>query len=658
MWLAWRLAALGAIAGVIVAIGLWITYLVMTPRQFDMDAIANANRIPGMTYLDAYGELLATRGAYHGDPVTLEELPPYLVNAFLATEDRRFYRHYGVDPRGIARALFVNWRAGRLVQGGSTITQQLAKNLFLNGDRTANRKFREVLYAVWLERHLTKDEILALYLNRIYMGAGTYGVGAAAEFYFDKKAGEVTLAEAAMLAGLPKAPTKYSPKSNLESAQTRAADVLKNLVEARYLKKDEIAEALENPAQLDLADRAQLHALQYFFDYVHELLPTLIDQVDEDLVITTTLDTRLQHKAEGAMAGVFKENGDAALLKVGQGALIAYGPDGAVRAMVGGRSYTDSQFNRSVQAMRQPGSAFKPFVYVAALEKGFSPDDILVDEPVKIGTWEPTNYAGTYAGRVTLRQALAGSINTVAAQLIEQVSPETVVETASRLGIRSNLPAIYSLALGTAQVSLEELTGAFLAFPNEGLSVSPHAILRIETSLGEVRYEYEAPQAEQVMTREIAREMNGMMYQVIQSGTGRRARLGGRPAAGKTGTSQDWRDAWFVGYTHDLVAGVWVGNDDESPMERVTGGGLPAQIWKDFMLAAHEGVKVSAIPGAMDRRDPRQANELRSFYGDLIGDFAQVRGGAPAASSSAGRPGSDDQQKSPRRGRTWKWPWE
>ena len=649
VWLAWRLALLGVAAGIFALIVAVIAYFVITPRSFDLAEIERTNRIPGMTYLDVHGNLLATRGAYHGDPVDVETLPPYVVQAFLSTEDRRFYRHYGIDPRGLLRATISNLRAGRLVEGGSTITQQLAKNLFLNGDRTMSRKLNEMFFAIWLERHLTKDQILTIYLNRIYMGAGTYGLSAASDFYFGKSPSEVTLAEAAMLAGLPKAPSSLAPTSNLANAQNRAAHVLDNMVEARFLTADDVAEAKENPAQV--ADRVKLGAIQYFLDYVHATLPSLVEEMSEDLIITTTLDTDLQLAAETALrnkihqrdackGAVALEQGSSQVSEgerasVGQGALVAYAADGSLRAMVGGRCYTDSQFNRAAQAKRQPGSAFKPFVYLAALQHGFKPDTIVEDEPIRIGDWQPTNYTNTYSGRVTLRQALSKSINTVSAKLTEKVTPAKVVETAQAMGIKSPLLPVHSIALGTSQVTPDEMTAAFIPFANSGISHPAHAILEITNASGEVMYQYEAPLPDRLFPKSVARDMNDLMFHVVREGTGRNAdfRESGI-VAGKTGTSQEWRDAWFVGYSSELVAGVWVGNDDDSPMNHVTGGGLPARIWKDFMVDARQIMETAPksagsktvrevkrwkkLPGAIQHND-KQTAELRAYYRETFG---------------------------------------
>jgi penicillin-binding protein 1A len=580
------------------------------------------NRVPSVTLYDRHGERLAVRGAFHGDMLTLEEMPDYLPAAFLAIEDRRFYHHNGIDFRGLARALWVNLRAGRTVQGGSTITQQLAKNLFLTPERTLWRKIEELGYALWLERHLEKEEILALYMNRIYLGAGTYGVDAAARFYFDVSARDVTLAQAAMLAALPKAPSRFAPTSDLMLARARAETVLDALVDAGFASEGDVYAARVDPAAP--MERAGLEGVQYFVDAViaeaarHSGAP-----FPTDVIIHTTLDPKLQRQGEDAVVEALARDGES--LDAGQAALIAMEPSGAVRAMVGGRSYGESQFNRATQARRQPGSAFKPFVYLAALEHGIRPEDVYWDEPIEVEGWAPRNYGGGFQGRVTVRQAVERSINTVAVRVSEEIGRDRAVEVAQRLGIRSPLEANRSIALGTSEVSLIELAGAYAAFAREGLAAEPHIITRIETERGEVLYERAPPEEHRVMERAHAHQMTNMLHQVMLTGTGRAARFGRWPAAGKTGTSQEWRDAWFIGYTAELVTGVWVGNDDDSPMARVAGGGLPAHIWRDFMSAAHEGRAIAALPGAHAVRDVAAHEDLRRFFNRLSSRFAEAQ---------------------------------
>ncbi len=585
----------------------------------------------------------------------IKDLPPYLPKAFVAIEDRRFYQHWGVDPRGILRAIWVNIRTGHDSQGGSTITQQLARNLFLSNDKTFKRKFTEVLYAFWLERHLSKDQILELYLNRIYFGAGTYGVDAAARFYFSSPdqevdAKNVTLSQAAMLAGLPKSPSRLSPtasEKSLGSAQLRAGFVLRSMKEAGFIDDQQLVAALASPA----VPAPHSLGVQYYLDYVYDLVTQMVPQGSDDLVVHTTLDRSLQQKAEAAVAGSFcgpqdasdpkapkcPDKGSAAnTVKAGQVSLISIDSDGALRAMIGGKSYLDSQFNRAVNGMRQPGSSFKPFVYLTALESGkFTPDTVVDDAPITISTpqgdWSPSNYTDTYRGPVTLREALAESLNTVAVRLSEAVGPANVVATAQRLGITAPLTPDHSIALGSEDVTLLDLIGAYLPFAKNGLKVPVHTVDKIETKAGQVLFQYQPPQPARVIDENIATEMTNLMYGVLYSGTGRGAKLGDRPAAGKTGTSSDWRDAWFMGYTAQYVTGVWVGNDDNSQMRHVTGGSLPATIWKAYMTAAHDKLPVVQMPGAYPSRGTAATSDLQSFYHDLAGELGDLAGSAPEA---------------------------
>ena len=621
-----RGALIGGIVFIVIGLGFaaaaWVTTLL--PEFPDRREIWEAGQGQSLVFLDRNRDLAAQRGAIRGDHLTPKDLPPYLVDAFLATEDRRFFRHGGVDPRGILRALVANIAAGRFVQGGSTITQQVAKNLFLSAERTAKRKFQELVLAVWLERQLSKDEILTLYLNRIYFGAGTYGIDGAARKYFGKSAREVTLAEAAMLAALPKAPSRFAPTVDLERAQDRAGHVLTDMVQAGVVSEDAVAEARANPAvpQPQTRDRP----VNFFLDHVEEELADLLDTVapdySGDLLVTTTLDPAMEKLAAAALIARLDEEGEKS--NASQGAIVALAHDGAVRAMVGGRSYAESQFNRAVHARRQPGSAFKPFVYLAALESGRQPTDIETDAPLTVGTWTPENYGRNYAGRVSLAQAFARSLNTVAVRVSEEVGREKVIDVAYRLGIHSDLAPVPSIALGTSEVGLLELTGAYGAFATQGLSVHPYLISKVETPGGGVLYERPPSEPERLVERETAEAMTHLLYQVMHSGTGRAANLGKRPAAGKTGTSQEWRDGWFVGFTGDYITGVWVGNDDDTPMNKVTGGGLPARIWKDFMVGAHEGLAMASLPGAYPARDPVATDSYRIFLGNLAGHLERA----------------------------------
>jgi penicillin-binding protein 1A len=550
-------------------------------------------REPGMMLLSADGHVVAERGSFFGDEVRIGELPRYVPEAIIAIEDRRFEHHFGIDPVGLVRAFIANYQAGRVVQGGSTITQQLAKNLFLEPDRTYERKFQEAVLALWLENRYTKDEILQLYLNRTYFGAGATGVEKASQKFFGKSARDITIAEAAILAAVLNAPSALNPINHPERAAARARLVIAEMVETGAITPGEAQQAVSAPTAIKPAN--YIPATQYVVDWVAEQLPDLIGQFDESVVVETTLDRTLQAEAERVVRTRLDEEGEG--LGVSQAAVVVLDTDGAVKALVGGRSYISSQFNRAVKAKRQPGSSFKPFVYLTALEQGATPDSTVVDEPVSIDGWSPENYAREYHGAVTLRTALALSINTVAAKLGNSVGPVNVVNTARRLGIDSELQPNASIALGTSEVSLLELTSAFTPFANGGRSVSPHVVTRIATRDGRVLYERRGSGLGQVVMSYDVSAMNDMLRAVVTSGTGRRAALSGRDVAGKTGTSQDYRDAWFIGYSAQLVAGVWAGNDDNSPTRRVTGGNLPAGIWKDVMEPAHAGLDPLPLPG-------------------------------------------------------------
>ncbi len=556
------------------------------------DQLTAAQRQPSITILADDGSLVATFGELFGEPLRLREMPRYLPEAVIATEDRRFYHHFGVDLIGMARALFADLRAGHIVQGGSTITQQLAKNLFLTPDRTIGRKIRETMLALWLEHQFTKNQILELYLNRVYLGAGTYGVDAAAHRYFNKSARDITLYEAAVIAGLLKAPSRFSPLNDRALAADRADQVLQNMVDAGYITEAQAKAAARQKSQL-AADRVPPGS-RYFGDWIASQIGSFADIGGHDVVVTTTLDPKMQAYAERAVANTLATDGAAD--HVSQGALVAMSPDGAIRAMVGGSNYNDSQFNRATQAERQPGSSFKPFVYLAALEHGIKPTDIFNDAPVRIGDWEPHNYENKYRGNVTVADAVAYSINTVAAQVIHRVGANNVIAAARRLGITTPLPDDDSLALGTGSVTLMELTAAYAAFASGGIAAWPHAILEIRDAHGNVLYHRSGSGAPRVIDANVAGEMNQLLEGVIQHGTGRAAALN-RPDAGKTGTTQDFRDALFVGYTADLVCGVWFGNDDNSPMKHVTGGTLPARTWHAFMVDATHDMPVRDLPG-------------------------------------------------------------
>ncbi|WP_417712205.1 transglycosylase domain-containing protein [Roseibium aggregatum] len=554
-------------------------------------------RPPNVKIVAANGELLANRGDTGGEAVRLEQLPPYLPNAVIAIEDRRFRSHFGVDPVGLARAVYTNFTSGRLQQGGSTLTQQLAKNLFLEQDRTIKRKIQELVLAFWLEAEYSKDEILEMYLNRVYLGSGAYGVDAAARRYFGKSARLLTIPEAATIAGLLKAPSRYSPARNPDLAEDRAQLVLAAMNEEGYITGDEAKNALAAPAKV--VRRYTTASENYAADWVMDVLPHFIGSIETDIVVDTTIDPKMQRAAEQALRGALKENREK--YGVSQGAVVTLDTAGAVKALVGGADYSKSQYNRAVYAKRQPGSSFKPFVYLAALENGLSPQSIRQDQPVRFGNWSPQNYSKDYYGPVTLTRALSLSLNTVAAQLTYEVGAGTVADTAKRLGVTSDMKNNLSIALGTSEVTPLEIAGAYVPFSNGGYGVLPHVIRRIQTVDGKTLYSRAGDGRGRVIDRRLVGEMNMMMSETLLTGTGRKARLdSGRPAGGKTGTSQDFRDAWFIGYTGNLTTAVWLGNDDNSPTRKATGGGLPATVWKEVMDAAHEGLPVADLPGVPD----------------------------------------------------------
>ena len=582
----WGLLAVAWVA--ILCVGAIAWFSLTLPPTGDL---MTASRRPSVTLLASDGSLIATFGDLFGEPLPVKALPPYLPEALIATEDRRFYQHFGVDPVGLARAIYVNLRAGHAVQGGSTLTQQLAKNLFLTPERTMSRKFQEVLLAFWLEHKFTKEQLLEIYLNRVYFGAGTYGIDAAARRYFDKSARDVTLYEAAVLAGLLKAPTRFSPARDKERAAGRASQVLANMVAAGFLTDAQAQNAMRQSSQLGQVQMAR-PASRYFADWVAEQASGYGGTANRDIVVTTTFDPKVQAAAEAAVADMLAKEGPKAA--VSQAAMVAMSPDGAIRAMVGGKDYSASQFNRVTQALRQPGSSFKPFVYLAALENGMSPYERFVDGPIDFGGWKPRNYGNKYYGDVSVSDAVAESMNTVAVQVMRRTGVDKVIATAHRLGITSELGRDMSLALGTSEVTLLELTSAYCAFASGGVGAWPYGIAEIKDNRGQVLYRREGSGPGQVIDPGIAAQMTQLLSGVIQRGTGKSASLD-RPAAGKTGTTQDSRDALFVGYTADLVAGVWLGNDDNSPMTRVTGGGLPAKTWHNFMMAAEKGRPIQPL---------------------------------------------------------------
>ena len=575
----------------------YIAYCALTlPNLNEAEAL---KRKPSIVVLAADGSTIAEFGERSAAPLKLSELPPAIPNAVMAVEDRRFYSHMGIDPLGLLRAAFVNLISGHTVQGGSTLTQQLAKNLFLTPERHFKRKVQEMLIALWLEHKYSKTEILEAYLNRVYFGAGAYGVEAASQTYFGKSARNDNVREAATLAGLLKAPSKYSPKSDPDESAARTAVVLNAMADAGYISDAEAkAQIRAVPAghqRLALSGEGR-----YFADWVVSQAQEIVGDVEGDLVIKTTLDRSMQRAAEAAIKRQLDKDG--AESRAGQAAAVLMGGDGATLALVGGRDYSDSQFNRAIQAQRQPGSAFKPFVYLTALEKGISPDTVMDSAPrsYKFGrtVWTPNNYEGEHPGSVTLRTALAESLNTVAVALLDQIGVAPVKKTAARLGITSPLPNDLSLALGSGVVSPYELTTAYAAIAAGGRAIAPYSITEIRLAApdgkGEVLYKHTDVVLPQVEPAASVATLTTMMEGVVTGGTGRAAALD-RPVAGKTGTSSDYRDAWFAGFTRNHTLAVWVGNDDNSPMRKVTGGGLPTRIWHEIMAAAEAGVPPQAL---------------------------------------------------------------
>jgi penicillin-binding protein 1A len=560
-----------------------------------------------VTFLDRHGNEVGSRGIRHNDSVPLDQFPDSLIKAVLATEDRRFYEHFGIDIAGTARALVTNAQAGGVRQGGSSLTQQLAKNLFLSNERTLDRKIKEAFLAMWLEARLTKNEILKLYLDRAYMGGGAFGVDAAAQYYFNKSARDVNLAEGAMLAGLFKAPTKFAPHVNLPAARARANVVLDNLVEAGFMTEGQVFGARRRPATP--VDRRDERSPNYYLDWAFDEMKKLVDTFPKSMtervfVVRTALDSNMQKVADAAVENSLRQYGQE--YHATQAASVLLETDGSVRAMVGGRDYGASQFNRATDAARQPGSSFKPYVYTTALMHGYKPTSIVVDGPICLGNWCPHNYGGGYGGAMTLIQALTHSVNTIAVRLSVSIGDgnpklgrNRIVETARKFGIKSPLPDTPSLPIGADEVNVLEHTGAYATFPNLGKAVTPHAILEVRTGAGELvwRFDRDGPKPRQVIPASVATDMIKMMNSVVENGTARRARLDGIAAAGKTGTTNAYRDAWFMGYTGNFVCGIWFGNDDYSSTNRMTGGALPAMTWHTIMEYAHQGIEIKQLPG-------------------------------------------------------------
>ena len=577
----------------------------------DTDDLWKTGSQPELSVYARDDGLVARRGRRGGRPMRFDDFPPHLVEAVIAIEDRRFFSHFGLDPRGLLRALAVNIRQGRLAQGGSTLTQQLAKNVFLTPERSFKRKVQELLLAFWLEAHFSKQDILALYLNRVYFGSGAYGVQAAAETYFSRPVQNLTRVEAAMLAGLLKAPSRYAPTRDPAAAARRARIVIAAMEDADFINAELAAEMA---GQDIIITNRSTDGAHYAVDWTLDQLPDFVGRPRADLDVMTTLDRPMQLAAERAINRVLAAQGEAR--QAGQAAMVVMTPDGAIRAMVGGRAYGKSQFNRAVQARRQPGSAFKPVVYLAALENGLAVGDVFDDAPLSINGWSPKNYDGRYRGAVTAGEAMAHSLNTVAVQISEQTGRDKVIDMARRLGLSGRLRAHPSLALGTFEVSLLQLTAAYAHFANGGQQVVPHIIQAVISASGQSLYDRLAPVALPVVDGRHIGLLNNMLRAVMTIGTGRAARLDGIALAGKTGTSQNWRDAWFIGYSGALVVGVWVGNDDGAAMARVSGGGLPAEIFAAFMAEQKELAASVALPEGALPKSVGIGALLRRLFGD------------------------------------------
>ena len=571
--------AIKVILVLVITFSLWILWCIYTMP--DIEKAVERTRQPSTMIIAENGNEIHSFGNVYSEVVYLDELPPYVADAVISTEDRRFYEHFGFDIISFTRAMLVNLWHRSYVQGGSTISQQVAKNLFLTANKTIKRKVQELLLAFWLESKFTKDQILTLYLNRVYLGAGTYGIEAASQKYFQKSSRDMNLLEAAIIAGMLKAPSRYNPIASEERARERAAVVLDNMVKAEVITDEQRQNALK--MKLGPEKSYKVEGARHFADWVYQDVNDYIGERDNDIYVATTLDQDIQQKAEKILHDSLKAW---AARDVTQGAIVVLDKQGAIKAMVGGVNYEKSQFNRAIQALRQPGSSFKPFVYLTALENGFYPDDVVNDSPINIRGWKPENYDKKYHGEVTLTEALKDSLNLATINLANAVGRDKIIKTARRMGISTPMENTPALALGAFEVKVLDMAVAYASIANGGYEVWPYAIQEIYTKDGYQLYMREQDEPNQILDEDAVEDLTQMLEEVLDSGTGKRAKL---PffAAGKTGTTQDYRDAWFVGFTDDYVAAVWVGNDDNSPMKNVGGSSLPAEIWRKVMLAAH-----------------------------------------------------------------------
>ncbi len=601
-------------------LGGWLWLFMGLPPVPGADALWAMNRQPGVTFMDAKNQVIGVRGAFYGQRVRLTDLPAYVPKAFLSIEDQRFYEHSGVDRQAVFRAMVSNLIHGETVQGGSTITQQLCKNLFLTPERTVRRKLQEMILAQRVEQKLSKDEILELYLNRIFFGERAYGLDAASQIYFGHSASKLTVAEAAMLAGLPKAPSSYAPTRAFARATERQRVVLHSMVDAGVLTKEQAGEAAAERITI-APPTSREEDMGYAFDIASEEAQRLAgERATPDLVVHITVDPAMQQAAAQAVETLVPAPRKGAKKHL-EAALVSVDANGAIKAMIGGRSYSESKFNRAVQAKRQPGSSFKSFVYAAAFEAGYDPDTVRYDEPISIAGWEPKNYYGDYRGAVSLRTAFALSINTVAATVGHEVGEAQVTALAHRFGVNSDLQAVPSIALGSSVVSPLEMTQAYSTFMREGKRLDAYLVQSVENARGDVLYVRPTYEAKQVYDPDLSHLMTGMMARVVQAGTGTGARLPDRQAAGKTGTSSDWRDAWFIGYTADFTTGVWVGYDDNSEMQHVSGATIPSAIWRSYMMAASRGLRARTLPGYDLPARPERDFQLATFYDALSKAF-------------------------------------
>ena len=578
----------------------FIIFAYAVPPLPTSDDVWNARRQISVTITDENGEVIGWRGVRQDDTIPLSEYSPYIIKATLATEDARFYEHFGVDVIGTLRAAIANAKAKGVVQGGSTLTQQLAKNLFLSPERSLKRKIHEAFYALWIEAHLNKDQILKLYLDRSYLGAGNYGVEAASQFYFGKSVRDLTLKEAAILAGLYKAPTKYAPHIHPEAAEKRAEVVLHRMLDAGFISYGELLAALKEKVQVvgGQEDTAPQHFLDLVYRETLDLLKRKGLTGEYAVEVKSTIDLRLQKLAQQAVKEALDKHGKQ--YRASQGALVTVTPWGAIRAIVGGRDYESSQFNRATDAWRQPGSSFKPFVYLTALLNGMTPDTIVVDAPVTIRGWTPRNYSGRYHGRIPLITAITHSYNSVPVRLMLKFGAQKIIETARKAGLDAPLRPVPSLPLGANEVTPLDITGAYAPFANGGYRVQPFSVLEIRRPDGTLLYSHDKdPEAKpvRVFPRKKIAQLDYMMANVVANGTARRAQLGFTAQAGKTGTTSSYRDAWFIGFTAHLVTGIWFGNDDYTPTNRMTGGSLPAMTWKAFMEKALADAEPKPLPG-------------------------------------------------------------